>query len=173
MSSIVSELVCYVADLAAKANNTMRSPCTSSLDAFTTRAVAGWRLGISALAVLMLTGCGLIDMPTDDPPEYARIELQGNTNAEVEVIFSSVLAPTQDGDPVMLAADTLVSALPVSRTYTMHNPEFFLKLTRLDPGDDDLEVRVWAGDLLFVDNPALPDTQATVRVVYRYRDYSF
>jgi hypothetical protein len=117
---------------------------------------------------LLLAGCGLFNMPDNDPPTHARIELTGDNSKSAQVVFSSTLIPLGDDIPVFLDADTVYSNLPISRQYEIDGPEFWIIVTRDDPGNDNMSMRVWAGDFLFVDDPVLPDTQQVVQVRYRF-----
>lgn len=128
-------------------------------------------LPILLLALLIIVpGCGLFDMPDNEMPDTARLELTGETDARVQVVYANDF--TVVGDLLVpVDPDTIESALPMSRQYDIEKPEFHLIIHRLNPGEDNLGVKVWAGDFLFVDEPVLPDSQETMRVRYRYSDF--
>lgn len=126
-----------------------------------------------ATIVLLLsavTGCGLFELPSDDRPSEARIELTGNPSATARVIFSSDLMYVGDDLPLFLAADTVETKLPATHRFDIDGPEFWLVIFRDDPTNDEMGLKAWAGDFLFADEPALPDSQAVVNLRYRFVD---
>jgi hypothetical protein len=136
-------------------------------------AVPSYRRSFSAILCsltvgLLLAGCGLFSMPGNEPPSHVRIELSGATDTRARVVFSSTLYPSGDDLPIFLEADTVDANLPISRQFEIDGPEFWLIVTRDDPEHDNMGMKVWAGDFLFVDDPVLPDTQQVVTVRYRF-----
>lgn len=129
-------------------------------------------LPVSILGVVIVAaGCGLFDMPDNEPPGTARVELTGETDARVQVVYANDF--TIDGDLLVpVDPDTVEAALPMSKQYDVDKPEFLLVIHRLNAGEDNIGVKVWAGDVLFVDQPVLPDSQETLHVRYRFSDYS-
>lgn len=137
---------------------------------------SGSRLSFVAMwvAIVLLfsamTGCGLFELPNDDRPSEARIELTGNPSASARVVFSSNVMYVGDEFPLFLEADTVESELPGIHRFNIDGPEFWLVVLREDPANDEMGLKAWAGDFLFADEPALPDSQAVVNLRYRFVD---
>lgn len=126
---------------------------------------------IATLVVgLFLAGCGLFSMPEEDAPSHVRVQLSGASDTRAQIVYSSTLIPGDDM-PIFLAADTVESNLPISAEFAIDGPEFWVIINRDDPEHDNMGVKIWAGDFLFVDDPVLPDSQRTVRVRYRFTTF--
>jgi hypothetical protein len=133
-------------------------------------APAGVAIVATLVIGLALAGCGLFDMPKDEPPNNVRVELNGATDTRAKMVFSQDFL-LGDDLPIFLAADTVEGTLPMSQNFDLNRTEFWLYIHRDSPEADNMSIRVWAGDFLFVDDPVLPDTQQTVRIRYSYSSF--
>lgn len=132
------------------------------------------------LSLLAATGCGLLG---SDPPDKARLRIEGKNGAQSELIVSSdFLSQRQTlfddsglvlGDTILVRlfqSDTITVSLPFERTFDIsENNQFYVLIRRFTPEADELWARLWVDGKLRSDRRPNAD-QDSVTIIYNFRD---
>ncbi len=132
------------------------------------------------LLLLAASGCGLLG---SDPPDKARLRIEGKSGAQSELIVSSdFLSQRQTlfddsglvlGDTILVRlfqSDTFTVSLPFERTFDIsENNQFFVLIRRFTPEADELWARLWVDGKLRSDRRPAAD-QDSVTIIYNFRD---
>ncbi len=132
-------------------------------------------LGLTAVA-----GCGLLG---SDPPNTARLRIEGTNGAQSRLIVSSdFLSQRQTvfddsglilGDTILVRlfeADTFTVSLPFERIYDIsENHQIYVHILRMTAEDDNLWARLWIDGKLRSERR--PDVgQDSITIIYNFRD---
>jgi hypothetical protein len=136
-------------------------------------------LSVITMVMLFVAGCGLLG---EDPPDEARIRLEGRDGATVEMILSRSFVSTRQvlyddqglprGDSLVVGfvqADTLEVTLPFDNTYDITQyHRIYAEVVRNDPDNDRLYAQLWIdGDRVTEEEPTT--AQGSLILLYTYR----
>lgn len=129
------------------------------------------RVGTVALLLVAVWGC---DWVTKEAPERARIQLEGQEGAQVQLITSTTFLSNRiegdgrDNEVVLVDADTAQVTIPFEASYDISiDRRFLARVLRSDPSTDELVLNGWVDGKQHFNRPGRPVPEdSLLQIVY-------